>query len=201
MTYNYNKIRNKVRDLVKKACYANKNIYTHTVWPYHIIPVVGHSLFLAKKLGADKEAVELAAYLHDYSSLLDHNTAKDHHNHSSLLARKILTGLKYPEEKIKEVVYCIYTHRGSIKLKRETLEAKIVASADAMSHISDLADMFYLTFGVHKYQTRKGVAWLKKKINQSWQKIMPAGREIIKDDYKIAMQIIKKAEKRSKLNY
>ena len=89
MTYNYNKIRNKVRDLVKKACYANKNIYTHTVWPYHIIPVVGHSLFLAKKLGADKEAVELAAYLHDYSSLLDHNTAKDHHNHSSLLSFSI----------------------------------------------------------------------------------------------------------------
>ncbi len=64
-----------------------------------------------------------------------------------------------------------------------------------MAHITELADMFYLTFGVHKYKTQEEVRWLKNKLDRSWDKIMPEGQEIIKEDYKITMGIINKAIK------
>ena len=53
---------------------------------YHIIPVVNISLEMAEKLGADKEVVEISAYLHDVMRILG-----DKENHH-------ITGAKYARE-------------------------------------------------------------------------------------------------------
>jgi len=196
MNYNYNEIKNKVENIVKEACYSEKNKFTHTAWPFHIVPVVEHSMNLGKKLGADLEVLELAAYLHDYSGILDFSLYSDHHLHSAKLAEDILSKFGYPKNKIEEIKHCIVSHRGSVEIKRETIEAKILASADAMSHITELADMFYLTFGVHKYRTGEGVEWLKNKLDKSWNKIMPEGKDIVKDYYDNALEVLNKALKR-----
>ena len=193
--YDYKKIRDEVRKLVKEACYSPKNKFCSTIWIYHMLPVVEHSLNLGKKLKADLEVLELAAYLHDYAGLVNYKFYKNHHLEGTRLAEEILQKLNFPKEKIKHVKECIKSHRGSVKVNKNTIEAKILASADAMSHISDLADMFYLTFGVHRYKTSEGARWLEKKMERSWEKIMPEGKKLIKDDYKIAMRIINKAIK------
>lgn len=193
--YNYKKIRDEVRKLVKEACYSPKNKFCNTIWIYHVTPVVEHSLKLGRKFQVDLEVLELAAYLHDYAGLVNYKFYKNHHLEGARLAGEILENLNFPKEKIKHVKGCIKCHRGSIKKDRKTIEAKILASADAMSHISDLADMFYLTFGVHRYKTNEGARWLKKKLRRSWQKIMPEGKRLVKRDYEIAMKIIDKAIK------
>lgn len=193
--YNYHKIRNEVREIVKKACYARDNKFTSSVWQYHILSVVEHSLILGRKFKADLEILELSALLHDYASLIDFKLYEHHHLHGARLADEILSKLGYPRDKIKHIQECIVSHRGSVRIKKKSIEAEILASADAMAHISELADMFYLTFGVHKYKTKEGTKWLENKLQRSWQKIIPEGKRMIKEDYQIAMKIIKKAEK------
>ena len=195
--YNYKKVRQEVRRMVKRACYSAKNNFSYTTWQYHILPVVDHSLRLGRRLGADLEVLELAAYLHDYAGILDYKLYKNHHLHSARLAGKILGELNFPPEKIKKVQECIISHRGSVKLEHKSRGARILASADAMSHFTELADMFYLTFGIHKYKTLEGTRWLKAKMERSWGKIMPAGRKIVRADYETAKKIINKAISRN----
>jgi len=193
--YDYRKIKNSVIRLVHLACVSKKNKFQSRTWECHILPVVEHSLRLGKLLKADLEVLELAAYLHDIASITNANYVKRHHTYGAQMAKKILRELNYPEDKIKKVTRCILTHRGSVKTRRDTLEAKILASADAMSHFSELVEMFYLAFKIHDYTTQEGVPWLKGKLERSWQKIIPAGRKLIKKDYKIAMYLLNQAIK------
>jgi len=191
MKHNYAKIIKAVKKMVKAANDSPRNKYGNTVWRYHLELVAKHSLALAKKLKADAEVAELAAYLHDYASLLDIKNAARHHLVGAELAEKILSELGLPRKKIEAVKECILTHRGSVKRKKKTLEAKILASADAMSHFYFVPDMFYLAYGVHKLKSDEGAAWLKAKLQRSWDKIvLPAGQEIIKKDRKLFWEIL-----------
>lgn len=179
--------------IAKDACYSPKNKFTETVWDYHILPVVDHSINLGKRLKADLEILELSALLHDHACLVDKKLYESHHAHSADMAEKILIKLDCPRDKINHIKECILSHRGSVKKRKKSLEAKILASADAMSHITELADMFYLTYGVHEYKTREGAEWLKDKIQRSWDKVISEGKKMIKNDYKLIMGIINQA--------
>ncbi len=179
--------------MVKGACYSKENKFKDSIWDYHILPVVKHSLILGKKFRADLEVLELAALLHDYAAIIENGKLyKNHHIYGAKLAEKILVSLNYPEDKIKRIKECIKSHRGSVVIDKKNIEAKILASADAMSHITELADMFYLTYGVHKYKTSDGAEWLKNKLKRSWEKIIPVGQKIVKADYDIAIKILNK---------
>lgn len=191
--YNYNQIRNSVISLVKSACFSKSNKYKSTAWSHHIAVVAKLGLALAKELKADKEIVELSAYLHDYSSIYKFSYADEHHVHSARMAKKILDGFGMPVEKIRAVEACILEHRGRRPMKKNSLESKILASADAMSHFTELADMMYLTYGVHKYSTVEGAVWLKNKLERSWKKIIPAGQQMIKSEHEEAMRILNQA--------
>ena len=153
MGSSYEHIRKIVAETVRKACFSEENQYESSVWKFHILSVVKFSLILGEKLKADLEILELAALLHDYGAVLDENFAKEHHIHGARLAGELLEKLGYPEEKIKKVQACIYAHRGSIKIERKTVEEKIIASADAMAHITEFVDMMFLTFGLRGEQT------------------------------------------------
>lgn len=197
--YNYNKIRNRVKKIVKNACYSKENKFKDSLWDYHILPVIKYSLILGKKFRADLEVLELAALLHDYAAIIKNGKLyKKHHLRGAKLAEEILVSLNYPQDKIKCIKDCIKSHRGSIVVNKKNIEAKILASADAMSHITELVDMFYLTYGVHKYKTFEGAKWLKKKLKRSWDKIIPSGRKIVKADYEVAIKILNKILSKNK---
>jgi len=177
--------------MVKEANDSPRNKYGDTVWKYHLELVVRYALAMATKLKADTNVVILAAYLHDYASLLNIKNATKHHAEGAKIAGQILKKLGLPPEKIKAVKDCIFSHRGSVRIKKRTLEAKIIASADAMSHFYYIPDMFYLAYGVHKLKTEEGAVWLKAKLQRSWDKIvLPVGREIIKKDRKLFLEVL-----------
>ncbi len=180
MNHKYQDILRKVKEKVKAANDSPKNKYGVSVWKYHLELVAGYALKLAKELKADAQVVELAAYLHDYAALLDAKNDKDHHILGAKEAEAMLSSLGYHLDKTKAVAECVLCHRGSVKLARPTLEAKIVASADAMSHFSCAPDMFYLAYNRHGLETEEGVAWLRGKLERSWSKIIPEGKRIIK---------------------
>jgi hypothetical protein len=57
-------------NLVEETCKKETNIFGYEIWKYHIINVIEYSIALAKKLGANKEIVEISALLHDYASVI-----------------------------------------------------------------------------------------------------------------------------------
>jgi predicted metal-dependent HD superfamily phosphohydrolase len=191
MKYNYAKIIREIKSLVKAANDSPRNKYSPSVWKYHLELVAKHCLALAKELKADAEVVELSAYLHDYASLLNKKNAPNHHIVGARLAGEILGKLGLPAEKISAVKDCILSHRGSVKMAKRTIEAKILASADAMSHFYYIPDMFYLAYGVHRLKSDEGAAWLKAKLQRSWNKIvLPEARAMISKDRKLFLEVL-----------
>ncbi len=161
----------------------------------HVNPVINWSRKLGKKLKADLEILELAAIFHDYASILDRKNDENHHFLSASLAEDFLKRYNFPEGKIRHVQACIRNHRGSKKRNHRSIESEILASADAMSHFSELASMFFLAFHVKEKDTKEGSIWLKGKLHRSWKKIMPEGKKMVKKEHDMAMEILNQAIK------
>jgi len=144
----------------------------------HFLIVVTYSKELAKKLGADMEIVEIAGWLHDLGSI--RGSPEKHHIVSAEIAEELLSSLDYDRDKIDQVKHCILSHRGSQNIPRESVEAQILADADAMSHFDDIDGLLKRLFKGNK----EGVI---KKLKRSYDKLSPASKELIKPKYEAAM--------------
>lgn len=170
--------------MVEEACKSKNNHFGYGAWAYHTLSVVKYAKLLAKKLKADLEVVEMAALLHDYASVLDKDLYPDHHLHGARLAEEILQKYSFPPQKIKAIKDCILNHRTSKKAKLPTIEAKIIASADAMAHFDNLSSLFYLAFVQDKMDIEKGTSFVVNKLQRSWEKLLPEAKELLKEHSK-----------------
>jgi len=178
-----------IEKIVEEACKKESNYFGYRAWKYHIVPTVKFAKILAKKMNVDEEVVELAALLHDYSSVLNKDFYPEHHIHSAKLAEDILNKYNYPKEKIEIVKKCILSHRASKNVPREIKEAQIIADADSLAHFDKVNSLFYLAFVVHKMGCGEGTDWLFGKLERSWNRLSDEAKDIIKDKY----EAIKKA--------
>ncbi len=67
-----------IRDLVLEDCRRPANIFGPSFFDQHPAVVAEYAGGLAARLGADPEAVELAAFLHDISAVRDPATLPRH---------------------------------------------------------------------------------------------------------------------------
>jgi len=180
-----------IAKIVEDACKKKTNRFGYGDWKYHILPVVKYSKLMAKRIGADEEIVEIAALLHDYAGIKDYRLFKKHHIHGARLAEELLKKFKYPPEKIEQVKHCIISHSGEEKrqAKRETKEAICVANADAMAHFSAIHSLFYLAFMKYKMNIDEATDFLMAKLERSWNKLSPEGKEIIRDKYEASKKL------------
>ncbi|MFC1686362.1 HD domain-containing protein [Patescibacteria group bacterium] len=179
----------KIEKFVQETCKKESNKWGSSAWTHHIVTVVKYAKSLAKKLDADMEIVEISALLHDIASISNPDWVEDHHIHGTKLAEEVLKKYNYPQEKIEKVKHCILTHRGSKKIKRETIEAEIVASADAMAHFDNIPALMKVAFQVKEMDTDEGAKWVLDKIERSWKKLMPEAKEMMKEKYE-AIKIV-----------
>jgi len=171
-----------IENLVKEACKKDTNYFGYGAWSHHISSVVKYAKVLAKKLNADEEICEIAALLHDYASVVNKDWYPEHHVHGARLAEEILSEYNYPK-KIEAVKHCILAHRASKNITPETLEARIVASADSMAHFDNVHSLLYLAFVRHKMSIDEGTKWVLDKLERSWNKLIPEAKEIVKEKY------------------
>ena len=180
-----------ISDLVERECKKKSNYFGYGIWSHHIISVVKYAKLLAKKLNADIEVVELAALLHDYSSIKNKDFYEKHHIHSAKLAEEILIEFDYSKDIIEKVKNCILNHRSSQINNRKTIESKIVADADSMSHFDNIGSLFYLAFFSHGMGIDEGNDWLINKLKQGWNKLsLEESKESIKPKYGAAMLLL-----------
>lgn len=145
------------------------NICDNERMRYHIIPVVNNAKVLAKEYKGDLQVVELSAYLHDITRILEGK--EKHHITGAIFAEEFLRKYHISNSKIELIKKCIYNHRGSTNLNRDSIEEKIIATADAMAHIQYPLPLFYTWYGKRKASLEIGAKEIADKLRRSWQKI------------------------------
>ncbi len=175
---------------VERACAAPNNVFGYGIWTHHIMSVVRFGRELAHATGADPEIVELAALLHDYAGIKDVALEPEHHRHGAALARKLLGALDYPAARAERVAACILTHRASRTLQPETLEARVLASADAAAHIAQVPSLLHLAYVRKGLGVDEGAAWVRAKLERSRRKLMPEAEALVGEHYRAALEVL-----------
>lgn len=160
-------------------------------WRLHIESVVKYSKILAKKLEADVEICEISAWLHDIIKIRD-NQRELHHVKGSEEAVKILNEYHYPQDKIEKIRHCILTHSSDKNYPPKSKEAKILASADALSHIDNFLALTYVVYYLKKCSVNEGKDWLIKKYKACNDKLelVPEAKKIAKQKYESIKMIL-----------
>jgi len=177
-----------VKKFVEEECNKKTAMYKGAL-EEHFIPVVKYSKILGKKEGADLEILEIAAWLHDIGSIL--YGRENHHITSCKIAEKKLKEWGYPQNKTEKVKHCIISHRGSIKIVRESKEANILAEADGMSHFDSIAGLLKSAFIEEKKNVKEAKEYVKEKLQRSWDKLSDNAKNIIKPKFDAARLLLK----------
>ena len=172
----------KVRQFVEDECRKPTSKYGFEPYEFHFAPTVKYAKQLAQELGGDEEIVEIAAWIHDIGSIV--HGREDHHITGSEIAENKLREFGYPEEKVQLVKNCVLHHRGSQKMKLETLEEQIVAEADAMSNFDEIPGIFkaaYIYENKTQGEARKSVL---KKLENKWSQLkFEQSKEILRPKF------------------
>lgn len=183
ITKEQEKIISEIHKYVKNECDGFGEF--DDVFEKHMMGVVKFAKKLSEIYKANTLVVVLAAYLHDihYIQTEDHKT---HEIGGSKFVKKYLKDYEIPEDEINLISLCVLNHRGSKNSKKETIEEKIVACADAMDHIDRSTEMFFRT--ISKRNTyEEAFSWIGKKLKRSWKKIeLEKARELVQEKYSAA---------------
>lgn len=168
--------------------------YSNDFWKYHILPVLKNALALAKQIPETKEKiVEMAVYLHDIARFLTPGKLglnEDHHIVGTQMAKKLLEEYGYDSEFIEQVGRCILSHRGKRGPAPETIEAKIVACADAMAHFDTFFYVFKLFLDTSD-TTEEAIDGVEQKMLRDWKKLtLPEAQDISRKKYEAIMLLI-----------
>jgi uncharacterized protein len=179
-----------VRKFVEEETLKPTSKYGYEPFLYHFTPTVKYATKLADKLGADKEVVVIAAWLHDIGSVM--KGRKDHHLTGVKIAEKKLKELGYPKEKIELVKKCILNHRGSQKNNPTTIEERIIADADTLSNFDNLSGIFKAAFIYENLDQKEAQKAVKKKLENKWKQLyFEDSKEIIRPKYEAIRTVLK----------
>lgn len=181
-----------VRKFVEGECKKDSANYDMDAFNHHFVPMVKYAKILSDKLEADKEVVEIAAWLHDIGSIVVGR--KDHHITGQEITEKKLKELGYDEGKIERVKQCIFSHRGSQGIKPKTKEAQIIADADGLAHFDAIFPLVISGVVYHNQSWKESIMKTKQKSINSYNKLSPEAKELVKDKYEAAMLLLKDAD-------
>lgn len=181
-----NKI-NQIKNLVKDECFS-LGFIDDWFYSVHLLGVEKIAKELLKKLPkADKEIVLLGVWLHDLQRV--RGIKGDHAKMGAVEAEKVMRQFGYQDKVIQHVKEIILAHSCDARLMPKTVEGKILASADAMSHyVND----FYLAIATTGERDLVGFKkWALEKLERDYDKkiFFNFARNMIKKRYKILKEV------------
>lgn len=162
----------------------------YSFYEEHIKYVVDNAIRLAEKYNADLEIVELAALLHDISIVSRIGPKDEHHIYGAIIADELLSKYNYPKEKLERVKQCVLNHRGSKVLNKKTIEEEIIADADAIAHFDNIPFLFYTAIKKRNLNMQDSKNWLKKKLNNDYNKLSPRTKELLQERYENILTVL-----------
>lgn len=159
-------------------------------WQRHIGLVIKYSRQLCDKLDADFKVCEMTAWLHDLAKI-KYPDVTDHHLKGAEEAEEILKEHGYDADFISKVKHCILTHSSDSTRLPVSMEAKIVASADAMTHFDMIPNLCFYNFRIADYSIKECYAYLEKKLTNSYNKILlPEAKEMARPKFEAAKLLL-----------
>jgi HD superfamily phosphodiesterase len=177
----------KIKSQIKQECEKSKSIPD---WFYkdHLSQVEKNAKeILREQTKADKEVVLLGVWLHDLQRI--RGIKGDHQKIGAREAEKVMKEYDYDKEMIEKVKSIILSHSCNSK-KPSSLEGKILASADAVSHYQN---DFYLKIALTGQRDLKEYkAWLKEKLNRNYNKKLyfVSAKKKIKERHDLFVKLI-----------
>lgn len=163
----------KVAQLVQQAYEQSTEDFGQWMWKNHVPVVAQKALELSKKYNADPDLAVAGAYLHDFGDAFMYRFADNHEEVSESKAREVLMQSGYFDvevEKVMNEIIAVHSCRPSDPLP-ETLEAKVMATADALAH---LTTDFYLQFNwkhIPEGKTyREFIEWVTEKLDRDFNR-------------------------------
>ncbi len=150
-------------------------------WFVHVKPVIDYSKEMAKKYNANSEISWLSAILHDIARLDD---LEPHEEIGAEKAYPIVLKEGFSKETAEKVKETILTHRCRER-KPQTLEQKILATADAITHFKT---PFYFWFSSisskpFKEQLESSLEKIKRDYNEKI--FFEEEKESVKKEYEV----------------
>lgn len=178
----------KVKEFVEEECKKPSSKYGYEPCIAHFAPVAEYAKTLAGESGADVELAEIAGWLHDMGSII--YGRENHHITGAKIAEEKLKEFGYDSEKIEIVKKCILNHRGSVNNEKESQDEQILADADGMSAFDRIEGIFYAALVSEKLSVSEARKSVKRKLENSYNKLSSSAREIIKPKYDAAMLLL-----------
>ena len=170
-----------IKKTVKDECVAGGLDW---FWDVHLLEVEKCAKMLLEKLPkADKEIVMLGVWLHDLQRIRKING--DHCKTGAVEAQRVMQEFGYSSDKVQAVREIILAHSCEGKLTPKTLEGKILATADAMSHFA--GDFYLAIAATGKHDAKSFKKWAKEKIDRDYRKkiFFPFARKMIAKRHKV----------------
>ena len=180
-----NKIK-EISDLVKNECHKNDRDWFYDV---HLLAVEKFAIQLLKKLPkADKEIVMLGVWLHDLHRVKI--LKGDHQKASAKEAVKVLKLYGYNSKTIDQVKEIILTHSCYTGNMPKSLEGKILATADGMSHYVN--DFFIRIAVTGQRNVEEYKEWVLEKLDRNYNNKIhfDFARKIIKKRHDVIKKFI-----------
>lgn len=174
-----------IREMVQQDCRREQNAFGPSFFEQHLAVVAEFGAALAKRLGADPEVVELAAWLHDISAVSNVATIPNHATLGGEIATQLLSEAGYPAGVIEQVAQCIRSHSTPIPVGSASPEEVCVSNADAISQIVRPSYWLYFAFCVRKCTFEEGRQWLQQRVQSNWTSLIDPARELALDQYRL----------------
>ena len=188
---NLKKIIKEIYKEVEKRCMADTNSYGIGAWDHHIKLVYEISINICDEYNANYNIVALAALLHDIASVTNKDLTEEHHIHGAKIAEELLSKYDIEQDKIDHIKKCILNHRGSRLVKKTTPEEICIADADAMAHFYSVPSLLRMVYVEKGLSIDEGAEFVYNKLERSYNKLSKKGKEIIKQKYEAAKELLK----------
>lgn len=186
----------KILNLAKK----NNWLWFYNLHQKEVIKCAKKLLKLYRK--ANRQIVLISCWLHD----IGHYYAKsgeeilmvkvNHHIESAKIAESFLKKYKVTKEEIDEIKNCIVKHRNLSPYLPKTLEEKIVAVADTLSHFESI--FYFIYFKFHpEHSLEKMVKSELEKLKRDWRDLglLPRARKLVEAEYKTLKRLLENYQK------
>jgi len=173
--------REAIRDLVHQEC--ERSAFGLSFFEEHLTVVADHASRLAEQLGADRETVEVAAWLHDLAAVRDPAPQPDHDRLCAELAPEVLSSYGYDNSVVASISCAIASHSFPRRLGDASLEEVCLSQADATSQIARPIYWFYFGTTFRGLGYEDGKEWLLNRLETKWKALIEPARELVGDRY------------------
>jgi HD superfamily phosphodiesterase len=162
--------RHQIAKLVEQTYLSSKQNIALWMWQNHLQFVAQKALELSDKFNANADLVVAGAFLHDFGDAFVSRHASNHEEVSKEEAIKVLQKADYSPQEIQEILEKVIAphscYEGNMP---ETLEGKVLATADALAHL--ITD-FYVQFAWKNMPDGKSyqefLVWVSEKLERDF---------------------------------